>query len=453
MKTTNPTAIPVEVIRRSGIYPIREDSKAIHLAVASIPSQALIEEIEFLSGKKVTFEQAEAPWILQKIEAAYGSHGSIAELLLKTPETPQKSEVAPSAISTTQVQILDFILAEAIRKRATDIHLERGEKGAVLRFRIDGVLFPQDPPPLNLFDNIISRVKVISGLDIGERRLPQDGKFTLVSDGNPVDIRVSLLPGIHGEAFVLRLLNQKSIPLDLKSLGYLPEDVALIQEVLKKPHGLILVSGSTGSGKSTTLHAMVRALDCTHLKVISIEDPVEIYSDRLLQIQVKPEIGFTFARGLRSILRHDPEVLLVGEIRDTETAEMAIRSAITGHLVLCTVHANDNVSALSRLINLGVDASLLAECLRLMVNQSLERTVCPECRGAGGGCVKCHFTGLFGRTAIYEMVKVDGKFSEAIRGGRVSGAYYLNYLKENGVTTLTEFLGKRRKEGVVGHNY
>ena len=345
------------------------------------------------------------------------------------------------------VELVNSLMAQAVEQRASDIHLEPGEHEFVVRFRIDGVLYARLQLPRERFNAVASRLKLISGMDIAERRLPQDGRMSVRASGQAMDIRASALPGVHGESIVLRLLPKERKDLGLERLGMAPDHLQVLSAWSREAHGIILVTGPTGSGKSTTLYATLAAADDGMKKIITVEDPVEFQLPRITQIQTHAEIGLTFAGALRSILRQDPDVIMIGEIRDRETAEIAIQSALTGHLVLSTVHTNDALGAFTRLIDMGVEPFLVATPLKGLQAQRLVRRLCPHCSRpaehvlpaiadeAGQwahrvlgvdsvaqwrepvGCAQCQHTGYRGRVGIYELVPVDEAMQQAVVAG------------------------------------
>jgi len=340
------------------------------------------------------------------------------------------------------IKLVNSLIHDAIKNNASDIHIEPQSDSIKLRNRIDGVLVPVQDIPLGLIAAIVSRIKILSELDIAQRRQPQDGRFDMNIDGQDVDIRVSILPTIHGESVVLRLLYKKSIRFDFDSLGYSPENRDRILSVLEKPHGLVLVTGPTGSGKSTTLYAMMQQLNSSERKIMSVEDPVEYKIDGINQIQVNPDVGVDFSGALRAIVRHDPEVIMVGEMRDSETAEIAIRASMTGHLMLTTLHTNSAVSSIERLLDLGVDRAFVFSSLIAVVAQRLVRRLCDRCKQPVSveqlcidngrfeqvpldayrvhraiGCDACNHTGYRGRVSISEVMMVDDDFrASAMKG-------------------------------------
>ncbi|MCW3835748.1 type II secretion system ATPase GspE [Sphingomonas canadensis] len=364
------------------------------------------------------------------------------------------------------IRLINAILLEAVKEGASDVHVETQEKRLVVRFRVDGVLRDMVEPPRALAPLLVSRIKVMAKLDIAEKRVPQDGRVTLRIGGHDVDARVSTIPTQHGERVVMRLLEKGSMRLDLSALGMSERDRELFGRLLERPHGLLLVTGPTGSGKTTTLYAALNRLNDRKRNIMTVEDPIEYELAGIGQTQVNPRTDLTFARGLRAILRQDPDVIMVGEIRDQETAEVAVRSAMTGHFVLSTLHTNSAVGSVTRLIDMGVERYLLAPMLVGLVAQRLVRRLCPECRREdvasmadamllGGvlrpgnaicraaGCPACHGEGYKGRAGVYEVVAVDDAFQQLVHEG-ASEAVLENAAREAGPGLLEDGVEKIR---------
>jgi general secretion pathway protein E len=343
------------------------------------------------------------------------------------------------------IRLINALLLEAVKEGASDIHVETQERRVVVRFRVDGVLRDVIEPKRALAPLLVSRIKVMARLDIAEKRVPQDGRVTLRLGGHEVDVRVSTIPSQHGERVVMRILDRESARLDLGSLGMSPRDVALFQRLLDRPHGMLLVTGPTGSGKTTSLYAALNRLNDRKRNIMTVEDPIEYELEGIGQTQVNPRTELTFARGLRAILRQDPDIIMVGEIRDQETAEVAVRSSMTGHFVLSTLHTNSAVGSVTRLIDMGVERYLLAPMLVGLVAQRLVRRLCPNCRAEdratdadrallGGaiepgqtiyratGCTRCHNEGYRGRIGLYEIVDVDERMQKLIHDGASEAA-------------------------------
>lgn len=381
-------------------------------------------------------------------------------------------------------QLLNLVLLKAIRDHSSDIHFEPFENEYKLRYRMDGVLYEMVPPPRFLAMAIASRIKVMANLDIAERRMPQDGRISLNIGGNAVDLRVAVLPTLFGESVVLRILDRSNVNLDLDKIGLREDDLEIVKQLIDRPHGIIINTGPTGSGKTTTLYACLNALNDPGIKILTAEDPVEYDIDGLIQVQVNPEAGLTFARALRSFLRQDPDVILVGEIRDLETAQIAIQASLTGHLVFSTLHTNDAPSAVARLLDLGVEPFLITATFEAVVAQRLARRICKNCRTEyqpspelllelqltpddvkgktfyyGKGCDYCNNTGYRGRVGIFEVMVFNDEIRELIMNGASTGILHeaavragMRPLRESGllaiydgVTTIEEIV----KETVV----
>jgi len=380
-------------------------------------------------------------------------------------------DLAQAAEGASIIKFVNQILAEAIERRATDVHIEPFDRELVVRYRIDGVLRSASiPPEVRQFQHaIVSRIKILSQLDIAEKRLPQDGRIKVKLESREIDIRVSIIPMLYGEAVVLRLLDCSSVLLGLEKIGMGRRDRAIFERIIERPHGIILVTGPTGSGKTTTLYAALSRINDIERKIITIEDPIEYQLRGVNQIQVSNKTGLTFARGLRSILRHDPDVVLVGEIRDLETAEIAVQASLTGHLVFSTLHTNDAPGALTRLVDMGIEPYLVASSLEAVLAQRLIRLICPDCaerlsdaevselRGRygdlipeklfrGSGCKKCQQTGYVGRAGIFEFMVV----SEQMRGLLMRNANSMDIRRlatEQGMKNLRQDAVRYLQEG------
>jgi type IV pilus assembly protein PilB len=337
------------------------------------------------------------------------------------------------------IKLVNLMLVQAIKERASDIHIEPFEKQLRLRYRVDGVLYDMPSPPKSFQSAVASRIKIMSRLDIAERRLPQDGRFRIKLAGRDVDLRVSVLPTVHGEKIVMRVLDKSNLSMNLDSLGLDPDDLAKFRQAIDEPHGMMLMTGPTGSGKTSTLYAVLTQLNTSDSNIVTVEDPVEYQLMGVNQVQVKPDIGLTFAGGLRSILRQDPDIVMVGEIRDSETADIAVKAALTGHLVLSTLHTNDAPGAVARLVDMGIEPFLVSSSLLMVCAQRLLRKTCPHCKEPlavppdvakrlglsqddihsttyyrGRGCSRCKETGYLGRTAILEILSISDDMREQI---------------------------------------
>jgi general secretion pathway protein E len=362
--------------------------------------------------------------ILDAIDRYYGQDKNETELAAQGADSEDLEHLRDMASEAPVIRLVNAMIAQAVEQRASDIHIEPFEKEFRIRYRIDGVLASQSPPPRELKAAIISRVKLMARLNIAERRLPQDGRIKVKTLGREVDLRVSTLPTLYGESVVMRLLDRSATSFyDLESLGFDAHMLRRMEYYTSLPHGIFLVTGPTGSGKSTTLYSALKRINQTDKKIITIEDPVEYQMDGINQIHVNPQIGLTFAGGLRHIVRQDPDVIMVGEIRDRETADIAIRAALTGHFVYSTLHTNDAPSAITRLTDMGVENYLLTSSLVAVLAQRLVRVICPQCRlpdgeattpkgervpaFRGAGCDHCFGTGYYGRVGIFELMELN----------------------------------------------
>jgi len=381
-----------------------------------------------------------------------------------------EQELRDRAEDAPIVKLVNLILGQAIAERATDIHIEPLEKKVVVRYRVDGVLYDTTTPPKRFHEAIVVRIKILSEMDVAERRIPLDGRFTARFEDQDVDVRVSTLPTIYGEKVAMRLLHKSGTIVTLAELGFEEDAQAIFRKALKRPYGMILISGPTGSGKSTTLYAGMGELDRVGRNITTLEDPVEYHLDRVNQVNVNRKAGMTFSSGLRSILRQDPDIIMVGEVRDMETAELAIRSALTGHLVLSTVHANDAAATATRLVDIGIEPFLVTSAVHLVMAQRLVRRICPHCKepyepdpkavmalvgdahkGAtfyrGAGCKQCKGRGFLGRTAIFEMLEITPALSELIIE-RVSADTLRRKALEAGFVTLRDNAAKKVLDGI-----
>ncbi|MCF6157975.1 MAG: type II/IV secretion system protein [wastewater metagenome] len=369
---------------------------------------------------------------------------------------------------------LNFILIEAIRLKSSDIHLEACQDHYVIRFRIDGLLHEVPPIPFQFGIGLISRIKVLSRLSISERALPQDGRFTINIDQRVIELRVSIIPMIFGEGVVIRILDKSAVKLQIPSLGVDDRGLKILRENIQKSSGIILVTGPTGSGKTTTLYAILNELNQADKKIVTTEDPVEYEINSIMQVEIKPEIDLTFAVSLRSILRQDPDIILVGEIRDTETAKIAIEASLTGHLVLSTVHTRNTVGTLSRLVDMGVEPYLLADTVNLIVAQRLVRVICKHCREPyapgeeellslnaaflnqpvfyrGKGCHHCNFTRYRGRTGLFEIMNLTGEERNLISAMEINEPLY-ETVRKNGLVSLREYGIQKIVEGITTYH-
>jgi general secretion pathway protein E len=345
------------------------------------------------------------------------------------------------------IRLVNAMIAQAVEKRASDIHIEPFEKEFRIRYRVDGVLFNQEQPPREMKAAIVSRLKLMAKLNIAERRLPQDGRIKVKTLGREVDLRVSTLPTLYGESVVMRLLDRSAGDFfDLRRLGFDSRMLAQMEHFTSLPHGIFLVTGPTGSGKSTTLYSALKRINLPDKKIITIEDPVEYQMDGINQIHVNPQIGLTFAAGLRHIVRQDPDVIMVGEIRDRETADIAIRAALTGHLVFSTLHTNDAPSAITRLTDMGVENYLITSSLVAVLAQRLVRRICADCLGAR--CEACGGTGYSSRVGIFEMMELNDEIRQLIMANQDASAITAA-ARRNGMRTLREDGELKVRDGIT----
>ena len=428
-------AVPTRVAHHYLLVPLERRGGALVVAMAHPEDLAALDDVRQILRVDVVALSASEDDIRDALKRHYGVGADTLERLSPEPEAAAPREAAADLraplLDASVVKFVNQLLLEAYESRATDVHLEPYEGELRVRRRVDGVL--QDAPvpaAVRRFQSAIAaRVKVMAGLDVSERRLPQDGGIRVRVGAEELDLRVGVLPTPYGESVTIRLLAGKK-SLDLEGLGFFPSDLSYLESVLEKPHGIVLLTGPTGSGKSTTLYSFLSRLNDAETKIITVEDPVEYQLRGVTQIQVQPKIGLDFSRALRSMLRHDPDVMMVGEIRDLETAEIAIRVALTGHLVFSTLHTNDAPGAVTRLLDMGLEPFLVSSSLECVIAQRLVRVICRHCKeerkgavpsgpdGAAGpvylgrGCERCAFTGFHGRTTIYEILDVDAETRE-----------------------------------------
>ncbi len=439
-------AVPHALARRHDLVPVALDGPRLTVAMADPANPAAVSELKFLCGLDVRIAVASAAAVRQAVERLYGPASELADALSGLgPSLPAADPVAEADvdIATEQAPVVRFVnalLAEAVRRHASDVHIEPYERSLRVRLRVDGVLCEMAPPPSALAAAIVTRVKVMAQLDIAERRLPQDGRLRLaLPDHVAVDVRVSVLPTLFGEKLVLRLLDHGRLEHRLETLGLEEDALAQLHRALAQPHGLVLATGPTGSGKTTTLYAALAALNTIAVNICTVEDPVEVHLQGVNQVATREDVGLSFAAALRAFLRQDPDVIMVGEIRDLETADIAVKAALTGHLVLSTLHTNDAPSAVTRLLDMGIPPFLVAGSVVLVVAQRLVRMVCARCaesvpvspgglRAAGWtdapfvprrgtGCGDCGNTGFRGRAAVYQLMTPGDALRERIVAG------------------------------------
>lgn len=429
--------IPTELAFRHQALPLSATATSIRVAVADPFNTAAADDLRLVTGRDIELVFANPLDIRRLVDEHYTrrmiTDTTDDDVQVLSDLDDEIGNLEAMAKEATVVKLVNLILRQAVQERASDVHVEPFEKGLQVRYRIDGMLHPIPSPPKRLQSAIISRLKIMSSLDIAERRKPQDGRIKTRIAGREIDIRVSTVPTLYGESVVMRLLDRSAMNYTLTDIGMSTQVLDQLQRLIHLPHGMILATGPTGSGKTTSLYAALRATYSTEKKIITIEDPVEYQIDGVNQIQVHTQIGLTFAAGLRHILRQDPDIVMVGEIRDAETAEIAVHSALTGHLVFSTLHTNDAASAVTRLLEMGIEGYLVASSVEAVLAQRLLRTICPACKApredmdtvhiqlsgsglslgpndvlyAGRGCEQCKYSGYRGRTGIYELLPME----------------------------------------------
>jgi type IV pilus assembly protein PilB len=445
--------VPREVAEKHSLVPFNRSGSTISVAMSDPSNIFAIDDVKFITGYNVEVMVASEQSIKSSIERYYAQKVSYETVMEGFDENeigvaeeegePDVVDLEKSSEEAPVIRLVNLVLLDAIKKGASDIHIEPYEKEFRVRYRIDGVLYEVMKPPMKLKNAIISRVKIMSELDIAERRLPQDGRIKLkLGKGREMDFRVSVLPTLFGEKVVMRLLDKSNLQLDMTKLGFDPEPLKLFKDAIKSPYGMMLVTGPTGSGKTTTLYSALSELNQTVVNITTAEDPVEYNLKGINQVQMHEDIGLNFAAALRSFLRQDPNIIMVGEIRDFETAEIAVKAALTGHLVLSTLHTNDAPSTISRLLNMGVEPFLVTASVVMILAQRLARRICPDCKQPvavpeqslidlgikpeeipslklfkGTGCRNCANTGYKGRVALYEVMPFWEPLKEMVLNG------------------------------------
>jgi type IV pilus assembly protein PilB len=477
--------IPADVIFKYQAIPIKRIGSTLRVAMCDPSNILAVDDIKFLAGCHVEVFVSTESAIKSSIERFYDPSDTMSEImdtieegermeLLEDVEEVDVSELQQASEDAPVVKLVNLILNEAIKRQASDIHIEPYEKVFRVRLRIDGVLYEFMKPPMKLKNAITSRVKIMAKLDIAERRLPQDGRIKVkLGREKEMDFRVSVLPTLFGEKVVLRLLDKSTLQLDMTKLGFEEKPLQEFKEAIHKPFGMVLVTGPTGSGKTTTLYSALSELNQITDNISTAEDPVEFNLMGINQVQIHEEIGLTFAGCLRSFLRQDPDIIMVGEIRDFETAEIAIKAALTGHMVLSTLHTNDAPSTISRLLNMGIEPFLVSSAVNLIVAQRLARKICDACRSVveispqmllnlgagsdelqdftcyrGSGCPKCNRTGYKGRVALYEVLPVREDIREMILQG-VSAGEIKKGAVQMGMRTLRQAALQKLREGIT----
>ncbi|MCD6277428.1 type IV-A pilus assembly ATPase PilB [candidate division WOR-3 bacterium] len=484
--------IPPDMANRYEVFPIRRKGRTLILGMVNPGDITAMDAIKFATGlevEPVVIAHSKMKALLEKFYKVTKEIRSVSDV--EEPEEEEffdfeddadveleeeeEEEDFSSASSQPVIKLVNYLISNAVRRKASDIHIEPFEKVLRVRYRIDGVLQQVAEPPYSLKNAIVSRIKIMTGtMDVAERRVPQDGRIRIKVDGKPIDLRVSIIPTIYGEKVVMRILDKSSLMLDMTQLGFEPDNLQKFIAAIEKPFGLVLVTGPTGSGKSTTLYSALARLNKPEIQILTVEDPVEYNIKGINQVQVNEEIGFDFSMALRAFLRQSPNVILVGEIRDSETASIAIRAALTGHLVLSTIHTNDAPSTVNRLIDMGIEPFLVASSLNLIQAQRLMRKVCPKCKEPyepeekllreagidpemlkggtlykrGKGCQLCGFTGYKGRIAVTEVMPITPQLRDMILKGATSDELRETARKE-GMRTLREDAIIKLKKGIT----
>jgi general secretion pathway protein E len=485
--------VTARFIKESKALPLREDEEQLVLAMVDPLDAYVLNAFRLVTGRAVVAHLAVPSELDSAFERLYGTGKTSMDQIVGEAQTrdddagnedlQQLKELASEA---PIIRLVSLIISHALQARASDIHIEPFENRLIVRYRVDGVMHEVESPPRRFSAAVISRIKIMASLDIAERRLPQDGRIKLRLQGKEIDLRVSTVPTMHGESVVMRILDKSGTALDFVTLGFDPTALERFLQVLNQPHGIVLVTGPTGSGKTTTLYTALDKLNKPDIKILTVEDPVEYQMEGINQIQVKPQIGLTFANALRSIVRQDPDVIMIGEIRDLETAQIAVQSALTGHMVLSTLHTNDAASTINRLLDMGMDDYLLTSTVNGILAQRLVRTLCSHCRQAHPalpevveemqlkkfttanpvmlyrpvGCEECGGTGYTGRVSIVELLVMTDSIRSMIMRHVTSGevrqqaivegmqTMYENGLSKvvAGVTTIEEVLRVTREE-------
>ncbi|MCD6246780.1 Flp pilus assembly complex ATPase component TadA [candidate division WOR-3 bacterium] len=481
-------AIPAEIAMKYSVLPIKRRGNILKVAMLTPLDVNVLDNLKFSSGFEIDSMVAIESDLLEKVKHYYKSASQLAEILENDEidiseedvevidsreEDEEDSELAIISESAPVVKLVNKVLMTAIENRAADIHIEPYEKDTRVRYRIDGILHEVDKPPKRLHKAVVQRIKILSNMNITEKRRPQDGRIRLKYKGRPIDFRVSVVPTMFGEKVAIRILDREAISFDLGALGFNDEMKKVIRRNIHKPHGIILVTGPTGSGKTTTLYAMLDEINDVGINITTAEDPIEYTIEGINQLQVRESIGLTFASALRAYLRQDPNVIMVGEIRDKETAEIAIRASLTGHLVLSTMHTNGAAATVTRIVNMGIEPFLVASTLNLVISQRLIRKICKNCKYEvevdpnvlkaasidpdslkgikfykGRGCKVCMNTGYKGMVGIFEILQVTSKVREAILERKSTDELQEIAIKE-GMLSLRQAAVEKLKEGVT----
>lgn len=471
--------IPVELARRYTLIPIFKIGVNLTVAMADPLNVIAVDELKYLTKYEIKRVIASPSQINASIDQYYSVADSMHDVIARYPgaaaEQKRSGEGEPFTLVELEspvVKLVNIIITQAVKDKASDIHIEPDENQLRIRYRINGVMKEEASPPKALQAEMISRIKIAANMDVSEKRLPQDGRLNLIVDGQIIDLRVSTLPTIHGEKVVIRLLDRRILNIGLEQLGFSLELLAKWKNLIRKKEGLILITGPTSSGKTTTLYSALKEINSIEKNIITVEDPVEYSLPLINQVQTNEKAGLTFASSLRFILRQNPDIIMIGEIRDAETASMGIRSALTGHLVFSTLHTNDAPSSIARLIDMGIENYLVASALKGVLAQRLLRTNCPSCLEEyrpqevqiriagleslvdgikfirGVGCSRCRMTGFSGQTGIFELIDIDETISEMIINGN-SDLQIKNYVSSRGYRPLFQIGLEKVKEGII----
>ncbi|MBU1122120.1 MAG: GspE/PulE family protein [Candidatus Omnitrophica bacterium] len=471
-------AVPVKYVWHYKFMPLKVEGRVLTIAISDPLAIWSMEDLKLHLGYDIERVLAVEKEILVAIRRYYGFGADTVDKILKKDEAKKEEkphrqeveeieEVEKNVQEASVIKLVNQILSEAITSRATDIHIEPYRDKVRVRYRIDGILYDINISEQikSFHQSIVSRIKILSSLNVVEKRLPQDGRAIVKLHTKQIDLRISIIPSIYGESVVIRILPTHLL-FNLEELGFFPEDFKQIEDIMQKPHGIIFLTGPTGSGKTTTLYSCLSKLNKDTVKIITIEDPVEYDLGGIMQIQIKPEIGFNFASALRSILRHDPDIMMIGEVRDLETAELAIRTALTGHLIFSTLHTNDAASGATRLIDIGIEPYLVASSVNAFISQRLVRMICPVCKTEkkqkdklpqafqdvpvyyGKGCESCKSIGYRGRTTIYEIFPIVSEIQYLILR-KTSSVEIQQKARELGFKTLWDVGMTKVKEGIT----
>ncbi len=485
IKEIDPTLVekvPISFAKRYELLPFKRAGKTVHVATSNPLNLSALDDLRLLLGEPLHVIAVPSRVVISSINQIYerttaGAEQAISDLSgeslsVLAEEMAEPEDLLDASDEAPMIRLVNSVLFQAVQQRASDIHFEPFEREVAIRYRIDGILYNVLSPPKRLQSSLLSRIKIMAGMNIAEKRLPQDGRIGLKMGGREIDIRVSDVPTAHGERLVLRLLDKSSLLLNLEDIGLSAEGLSTMGRLIQMAHGIVLVTGPTGSGKTTTLYSGLNKINSSDKNIITIEDPIEYQLKGIGQIQVNPKINLTFASGLRSILRQDPDIIMVGEIRDTETAEIAIHASLTGHLVLSTLHTNDSAGAITRLLDMGIEPFLVSSSVIAIVAQRLVRLICSECRISyhptteelnklglkqggpdllffrGKGCARCMNTGYLGRSGIYEILMLDDELRNMILSKMDSGRIKAKAVSK-GMVTLREDGARRVAAGAT----